>query len=227
MSESGSSRRGRVHNAEEARETILSAAEKVFTKHGFDGARIDAIAAESGYNKSLIFQYFGDKLGLYVEVARRADQEMSVLQARLLAPFFEDETVASDAGKFKALLETLIGGLFDYLVMHPHLVRILLWEQAEGWQTYMKILSQFNTEDMDQFEALFRTARKAGLLRSDYSPMVQLTSALQLCFSYLAWTPIYQILLPDQDHSSAAALPRVREYLINFIVAGMMVDPGT
>jgi TetR/AcrR family transcriptional regulator len=224
MSEPGS-RRGRIHDAEGAREAILNAAEVVFTEHGFDGARIDAIAAEAGYNKSLIFHYFGDKLGLYAEVTRRADREMSELQARLLVPLLEDETNASDARKFKALLETIVGALFDYLVEHPRLVRILLWEQAEGWQTYKKIFSQFDTEDVDQFETLFRTARKAGLLRSDLSPVIQLTMALQLCMSHLAYIPIYQMVRPGEDFSSAAALARARENIIAFVVAGIMADP--
>ena len=72
MDDSGPERRGRVHDAEGARRAILNAAEEVFAQHGFDGARIDAIAAAAGYNKSLIFQYFGDKLNLYAEVIKRA-----------------------------------------------------------------------------------------------------------------------------------------------------------
>src|SRR5438105_11930756 len=108
MSEPGS-RRGRVHDAEGTREAILNAAEVVFAEHGFDGARIDAIAAEAGYNKSLIFQYFGDKLGLYAAVAKRTDKDMNELEARLLAPLLEDETVAADAHRFRAFLETAIG----------------------------------------------------------------------------------------------------------------------
>ncbi len=87
MSEPGSRRsgQGRVHDAEGTREAILDAAEEIFAENGFDGARIDAIAAKSGYNKSLIFHYFGDKLGLYAEVLRRADVETRELQARVLS----------------------------------------------------------------------------------------------------------------------------------------------
>ena len=59
-----------MHDAEGAREAILNAGEEVFAEHGFDRARIDAIAKASGYNKSLIFQYFSDKLGLYAAVIR-------------------------------------------------------------------------------------------------------------------------------------------------------------
>lgn len=225
MSEPGRSRRGRVHDAEGAREAILNAAEAVFSENGFDGARIDAIAAQAGYNKSLIFQYFNDKLNLYAEVTKRVDREMSTLQGGLLAPLLEDETIASDAHKFKAFLETIVGALFDYLLAHPRLIRLLNWEQAESWQTYKKIFSQFETEDMDQFATLFSTARKAGLLRSDFNPAIQLTMALQMCLSYLAFLPLYQMVLPDEDFSSTAALARAREYVIAFVVAGIMSDP--
>jgi len=218
-------RRGRAHDAEGAREAILNAAEAVFAEHGFDGARIDVIAKASGYNSSLLFHYFGDKLSLYVEVVKRADREMTELQVRVLAPLLEDETVASNVHAFKALLEIIVTALFDYLIAHPRFMRMLLWEQAEGWQTFSRTVSQFDTEDADQFEALFRKARSAGLLRSDFVPLIQLSMVLQICLTYLTFIPLYQmVLLPGEDLFSAAALARAREYLVAFVVHGMMID---
>src|SRR5260370_11984943 len=148
-------RRGRAHDAKGAREAILNAAEAVFAQHGFDGARIDAIAAEAGYNKSLLFQYFGDKLGLYAEVNKRIDREINELGVRVLAPLLEDETITSDAYRFRTFLETTIGALFDYLLEHPRLVRIILWEQPEAWHTYPSITSQFETQDVNHLRTLF------------------------------------------------------------------------
>jgi TetR/AcrR family transcriptional regulator len=218
-------RRGRAHDAEGAREAILNAAEAVFAEHGFDGARIDVIAKASGYNSSLLFHYFGDKLGLYVEVVKRADREMTELQVRVLAPLLGDETIASNVQAFKALLEIIVIALFDYLIAHPRFMRMLLWEQAEGWQTFSRTVSQFDTEDADQFEALFRKAHSAGLLRSDFVPLIQLSMILQICQSYLTFIPLYQtVLLPGEDLFSAAALARAREYLVAFVVHGMMID---
>lgn len=217
-------RRGRVHNAEGAREAILNAAEAVFAEHGFDGARVDAIAEVAGYNKSLLFQYFGDKIGLYEAVTRRADREITELEMRMLAPFLEDETIASDAKRFKTFLETMIRGIFDYLFDHPRLTRIIVWEQAEGWQTFTKFLTRKDIEDADQFRKLFDKACEAGLLRSDIDPIIQLTIAEQMCWSYLSSIPLYQLLLTDEDLSSAASLTRTREYMVSFIVRGMMID---
>ncbi len=86
----------RRNRGQATREAILAAAEASFAEHGFDGARIDSIAEASGYNKALIFRYFGDKLGLYTEVLKRSDQELSVHFGRLFLPLLEDETIASD-----------------------------------------------------------------------------------------------------------------------------------
>jgi TetR/AcrR family transcriptional regulator len=218
------SRRGRVHNAEGTREAILNAAEIVFAEHGFDGARVDAIAAESGYNKSLIFQYFGDKLGLYTEVNRRIDRELNALSTRTLAPFLQDETIATDPHRFRTLLETVIGLLFDVMLKHPHVMRIILWEQAEGWQTYTKIMSQLDTGDVDRIRTLFTKARTVGLLRSDFDPFIQIVMAEEMCWSYLASIPLYQ-MFTSEDLSSAPALTDARKFLIDFIVHGMMADP--
>jgi len=219
MLESGS-RRG-----EKTREAILTAAESVFAEHGFDGARIDTIAEVSGYNKTLIFRYFGDKLGLYAEVLKRVDREINELQA-LLVPVLEDEPIASDAQRFRTLLETGIGALFDYLLEHPRFKRMLTWEMAEGWQTYAKITQLLKIDDINQLETLFQPMQSAGLLRSGLNPILQLTMILQICQSYLTFLPLYQMMLPGEDVSSAAALARAREFIIDFVVHGIMVNPS-
>ncbi len=217
--------RERVYDAERTREAILGAAEAVFAEHGFDGTSVDAIAAQAGYNKSLLFQYFGDKLGLYTQVLKRADREMGELLAHVFAPGLLDESAASQAHRLRAFLETMVQTLLDYLLEHPRFVRMLTWEMAEGWQTFTQIASQFPPEDRDQFETLFHQARSTGLLRSSFVPMIQLSMVLQICLSYLTFMPLYQmVLLPGEDLSSASAFARAREYLVDFVVAGMMID---
>lgn len=219
------SRRGRTHDAKGAREAILNAAEEIFAEHGFDGTRVDAIAARAGYNKSLLFQYFGDKLNLYTEVNKRIDKDFNEIGMRVVAPLLADETIASDAHRFRDFLETAIGTLFDYLLTHPRLMRIILWEQAEGWQTYIKILSHFGTEDVDQFRALFAKVQSAGLLRSDFDPLIQLMLIEQMCWSYLSSLPLYQVFATDEDLSSAEAHARARKYIVGFVASGMLTDP--
>jgi AcrR family transcriptional regulator len=226
-------KRGRKHvyDAQSTREAILSAAETLFAERGFDGTSVDAIASQAGYNKSLLFQYFGDKLGLYRQVLKRSDQEMGTLMGRTFAPMtlrLADESVVLQAEEFRAFLVTMAQGIFDYLLEHPRLVRILTWEMAAGWQTFAQIASQFAPEDLSRGTPLFQRARESGLLRSDFVPTIQFTMLLSWCQIYLGYLPLYQRLLPDEDLASARRLVDARDYLVDFIVSGMMGSrPGT
>jgi TetR/AcrR family transcriptional regulator len=215
-------KRGRAHDAEGTREAILDAAEQMFAEHGFAGARIDAIAAAADYNKSLIFHYFGDKLGLYAAVIRRADQQMNEGLEQLVTLLFEDNTVANVC-QFKAVLKELLSTFFDYLVAHPRIMRIFNWEMASGWQTYVKIISQREKDDVALFALFFKKAQQAGLLRPDFDPMIQFMISSFLCQSYLGTLPVYRVLWPEMDFFSPAALARAKSYIIDFVIRGMMV----
>ncbi len=212
-------------NAENTRQTILNAAEAVFAEHGFDGARIEAIAAGSGYNQGLIFRYFGDKLGLYGEVLRRIDQQANEFLGQLLGSFLQDEWILSDTGRFREYLTSALEAFYDFMVAHPHLMRMMLWEHAENWQTYTRLASLFKLESLEQVDALFSKAQRAGLLRSDCDPFVLLLLAEQICWSFPTSFPFYQMVLPNRDFHSPAALQRARRQVIQFILAGLLPDP--
>ena len=51
-------------------QTIFDSARQIFAKKGFDGARIDQIAAKAGINKQRIYAYFGSKSELYRRVLK-------------------------------------------------------------------------------------------------------------------------------------------------------------
>lgn len=217
-------RRARTYDAAATRAAILRAAETVFADHGFEGARVDSIAAEAGYNKSLIFQYFGDKLSLYTQVLKQIDEEANTLRAQVFAPLLANEHLATDAQQLRAFFEAAFQAVFTHLLEHPRFLRILLWEMAEGWRTYTRIQPQFQIEHVEQLELLFQTAQQAGLIRSAFSPLIQLTMALQTCQCYLACLPLFQALLPNDNLASAAALAEARQHIVTVIVAGILFD---
>ncbi len=214
-----SSKRGRTHNAEGAREAILNAAEQVFAEHGFDGTRVDTIAEVAGYNKSLIFQYFGDKLKLYESVIRRADGQISAFQNQAVAGLLQ-ESVIQDGEQLQSLLRTFIGGYFDYLVEHPRFVRILNWEMAEGWQTYAQITSERDQEDMASLNTVMQTVKDAGWLRSDFDMTAQVITALFTSQIYLGLVPLLRVYLPQSTEDVAQA----RAFIVAFITHGLMAD---
>lgn len=60
------------HRDPPSRLAILEAAEAEFAERGFAGVRIEHVAARAGYNKSLVYRYFGGREGLYRAVLERA-----------------------------------------------------------------------------------------------------------------------------------------------------------
>ena len=94
--------KGRIRDANRTREAILAAVAAIFAAQGFAGARLDAIAKDSGYDKSPIGQYFGDRLGLYSELLERRDREANAFLAQVLRPLLGDEAATSDAGRFRS-----------------------------------------------------------------------------------------------------------------------------
>jgi AcrR family transcriptional regulator len=214
--------RERVYDLQRTREAILDAAEAVFAEHGYAGTTVDVIATRAGYAKSLLFQYFGDKLGLYTQVLKRADQEMGELLRQALVSWQTLATTDVRPEQFRDFLAAMVRTLFDYLLLHPRLVRILTWEMAANWQTFAQIASQFPPQETTQFEPLFHRARGAGLLRSDFVPMIQLTMMVPICQAYLGYLPLYQRFLPALDLSSAQGQAQAREYLVDFVVAGIV-----
>ncbi len=224
MSKSGIDQK-QPRNAENTRQSILNAAEAVFAEHGFDGARIEAIAAASGYNQSLIFRYFGDKLGLYAEVLQQIDRQANELLGQLLGPLLQDESILSNARRFREFFTIAIEAFFDFMVAHPNLMRMMLWEHAENWQTYTKLASLFKLDGLEQIEAFFQRAKKAGLLRSYGDPFILFLLAEQICWSFPTSFPFYQMVLPHGDLTSPEALMRMRQQVIDFILAGLLVEP--
>ncbi len=230
MDQTGSSdsgdRASRPRDAEATREAILDAGERVFAQHGFDGARIDAIAQASGYNKSLIFQYFGDKLGLYAAVIRRADEQTRGWQGEAFGAL---GNLGSQVRleQLRDVLRTYVGKYFDYVLEHPRVLRIFNWEMAEGWQTFSRIVTERDYEDVDQFGPLMQRLQRAGLVRPRPNGLMQYTAALFVCHAYLGILPLYGFLMAGEDLTSPAALSQAREFLIEFVVNGLLVKPGS
>jgi TetR/AcrR family transcriptional regulator len=87
------------------RQRILTVAEKLFAEKGFDGARVDDIAATAKVNKALIYYYFESKQDILNALFLIALEDVM----RLIQDAYEDHHVDAHEAEaiFDALLETL------------------------------------------------------------------------------------------------------------------------
>lgn len=225
MSDSGKLRRER--DAEVARKALLDAAEEIFAQEGFDGARIDAIAEASGYNKSLIFHYFEDKLGLYRAIVLRMKEMGYAGLAPMLAPFLNDDATPLSAGQVRAVLETAIRWYFNYLVEHPRILRILAWEAAESWRTFNSIFPtpdevQQSLKHLETYISFIRRAQTAGLIAQEFDPLFLLINVTDMCIMNLLSIPRYSLVYGEATQTSPERLVYTREQIIKLLLDGIL-----
>src|SRR5689334_3580080 len=97
-------------DSEATRRRILEAAAAEFAEYGLAGARVDRIAEAAASNKQLIYQYFGNKEGLFRMTLAR---ELARATEGVEFPF-ED-------------LEGYAGAYFDFAMANPRLMRLIAW----------------------------------------------------------------------------------------------------
>jgi AcrR family transcriptional regulator len=69
----------------ERRAVILDAAGRLFGARGFDGTRLDDVAAAAGVTKPVLYRHFADKRALYLALLRRHHDDLPGFTAALPA----------------------------------------------------------------------------------------------------------------------------------------------
>lgn len=212
-------RKKRTYDAARTKTILLDAAEELFAEHGYSAVRIDEIARSSGYNKSLIYQYFQDKLGLYTAVVKRADQSGNHIFESLAGDMLSDETTASDPAKFRRLLEEVIRISYQFLAENPRYLKLYAWEAAEGWGTWKKIL--YSPDDYYQFYELAKAAKQHGILRQDVDPMMV---PIWMMNAVIPFLQTYQRLSEKTEEGDRWTLSpdSFREQIVKLVIYGLM-----
>lgn len=106
---------------EQRRRELLEAADRVVLRDG-PGASMNAIAAEAGITKPILYRHFGDKGGLYRALAvRHTDALLDGLRAALDAPVARRDRVEATLDTYLAAIEA-----------RPQVYRFLMHPADEG-----------------------------------------------------------------------------------------------
>ena len=97
-------RHGRVPRAVREQQ-LLDIAEEQFALSGYGGASIEVIAKLAGISRPIVYEYFGDKEGMYVACLRRAREE---LEEMILA-------AATRAGDAREMLQYGTEAYFEFV----------------------------------------------------------------------------------------------------------------
>jgi AcrR family transcriptional regulator len=146
------------------RAKILNVALQEFSRLGLSGARIDAIALESGANKGMIYYYFGSKEDLYVAALEESYRRFRQIEEGLQI----DERLPPAQA-----LRLLVGASFDFHAAHPEFIRMVMNENINQGEYIRKIpeLRAINRSAITLLERLCERGIAEGVFRADLDPV--------------------------------------------------------
>lgn len=142
---------------------IMAAAVEEFSERGYSKASINAIISRLNIAKGSIFQYFGDKKGLFFFVF---DQSMEMVKDYLRS--VRDQTAEEEI--FVRLEKTLLAGI-SFLKSHPMIYRLytkILFEYDIPFRN--EILSSLRQYSFGYLRSLLDAGWQRGEIRRDIHP---------------------------------------------------------
>lgn len=112
------------------RQSILDAAEGLFSRHGFYGVTVRQVAAEAGVDTALIHYYFGSKRELFDAVFARRAEILNTARLDALRDYV-------DANPDGLSTEGVIAAFIDPLIA-------LSLTNDEGWKNYFRLVALVN-----------------------------------------------------------------------------------
>lgn len=123
---------GPIRDKEKTKQKLLNAVGKILKTKGYSGLMVSKIAAVAGFDKKLIYEYFGSTDKLIDEYIKSQDYWSK------FAP--EGDIDLSDGGKEMSKLAIL--NQFETLKKNKELQKILVWEMSESRPILKKLLDQ-------------------------------------------------------------------------------------
>lgn len=130
VSKRGRPKKAASEAAGDTRDSILNAAEGLFSKHGFYGVTIREVAREAGVDTALIHYYFGAKKELFDAVFNRRAE---VWNAERVAAINRYSEAAGDQMTLEGLFEAFLRPPFQWSL-----------KGGPGWKHYAALVAQTN-----------------------------------------------------------------------------------
>lgn len=147
----------RQERKEQTIRNILNAAAREFAETGFEGARMDRIAAFAGANKAMIYYHIGDKQALYSRVLHEV---LGHTAARMA-----DNIQAATTLREK--LRAYVRSVGRTVTEHPFMPRIMMREMASGG----KALPDIAIEDFTAIIGMVGSLIQAGVRSGEFAAL--------------------------------------------------------
>jgi len=194
-------------------DAILTAARKVFSAHGLQGARMQDIADEAGINKALLHYYFRSKEKLFEIIFQEAFSKFAGSAAEMMtseAPLFE---------KIDAFIDKYI----DILLNNLFLPGFVIAEINNKPERMIDLISSKGLR-FDVFERQVAEEVARGNIRAIEGKHL-FVSIIALCVFPFAGRPILKsIIFGNESIAYDAFLQERKQEVKRFVIAALRPD---
>jgi len=156
-----SSAKLRNHAPSAGEQAILQAGVKLFSRHGFDGVSMRAVAREAAVSKSNIYHHFESKEALYLAIIKHSADAVSEMI----------ENLAEGRGELDARLHKFTRTHLEHLFRNATTARLVLREVLSGTTRLQKaMVDQLIGGLIERLVSIFEKGQKAGVLRKGFDP---------------------------------------------------------
>jgi AcrR family transcriptional regulator len=157
LNEQEKSKSGWKQNPEAVQRDIIAAAIVEFAKSGFSSAKIDDIAARTKTSKRMIYYYFGDKEGLYIQALEAAYGSVRV----------GERALNLDGMPPLQALERLVAFTFDHHRRNPDFIRMVMIENVHHAEHLRrsKVVRDVNLGAISRLQGLIERGEADGSFR--------------------------------------------------------------
>ncbi|MFC3157419.1 TetR/AcrR family transcriptional regulator [Chryseobacterium arachidis] len=124
---------GPIRDKEKTKQKLLAAVGKILRTKGYSGLKVSKIAAVAGFDKKLIYEYFGSTEKLIDEYIRSQDYWSKTNEENLHVDI-------SDGGK--ELSKVAILNQFEHIKKNKELQKIILWGLSESKPILKKVADE-------------------------------------------------------------------------------------
>jgi TetR/AcrR family transcriptional regulator len=208
-------RAARPRDPAATRERLLAAAELHFVDHGYEGARVDEIAHDAGTNKRMIYAYFEDKEGLYLEVLKRCfGRAVEAVRGSGDPPAEPRERAAAIVRRY-----------FYFLAGNPSFVRLVSWETLSYGRHAGRVLADTTGAALEHLHDVLQQGIERGVFRADLDVRKLTASVNGMCLTYFGQRDLLGALW-NQDPTAPDALEAMLAHVLTLIFDGVCRTDG-
>jgi AcrR family transcriptional regulator len=148
----------------ERRELIVEEAGRLFGERGYDGTRLDDIAAAAGVTKPILYRHFGSKRELYLALLERHRADLPTFTA----------SIPMD-GSRRDVLEAVLDEWLAYVEAHSYAWK-MLFRDTGGDPEVRRFRRDVHARAREVLAGVIRSLGEASIAPREVEPLAELMS---------------------------------------------------